>query len=244
MLEKLPDWAVKPPYNMIITGGAGSGKSSLLYSLLKSVYHKFYDVIYIFNKCRDSDDVWRGLEGEKRPVVEVYNDFDDEKLGVIIKEIEEVQDEQREMGKRPINVLMVFDDCLYSGVIKRGATNFNQLVINRRHWNISIIFTAQNYKGLDPSLRVNNVNALCVCGLNDREVKMIGEEHNGGLCSEEAMAGMYNSVKEADPFGFLVINYQKPREERFSMNFCKIMNPRDEATWVKKIIDDTDAEKS
>jgi hypothetical protein len=229
MIEKLPEWAIKPPFSMIIVGGAGSGKSSLLYTLLSKTYRKFFDVIYIFNRCRDSDDVWRGLEGEKRPVVEIHNDYLDEEVAEVIKEIEEVQEEQREMKKRPVNVLFVFDDCLYSGVIKKGGqkSSFNELIINRRHLNASVIFTAQNYMGLEPGMRTNNVSAVAIMGLNDRELKLISNEHNGGLATEEQIAKMYQKVKERDPFGFLVINYQRPRNERFSMNFSRVLDARE-----------------
>lgn len=229
MIDKLPPWSVKPPFSMIIVGGAGSGKSSLLYTLLSKTYKKFFDVIYIFNRCRDSDDVWRGLEGEKRPVVEIHNDYDDEELAKVISEAEDIQEEQRELKKRPVNILFVFDDCLYSGVIKKGGQKsaFNELIINRRHLNASVIFTAQNYIGLEPGQRTSNVSAVCVMGLNDRELKLISGEHNGGLATEEQIGKMYKHIKDKDPFGFLVINYQKPRDERFLMNFTDVLNPRD-----------------
>jgi len=229
MIDKLPKYAIKPPFSMIIVGGAGSGKSSLLYTLLSKTYKKFFDVIYIFNRCRDSDDVWRDMEGEKRPVVEIHNDYDDTEVSEVIREIEEVQEEQREMKKRPVNVLFVFDDCLYSGVIKKGGSRsaFNELIINRRHLNASVIFTAQNYMGLEPGMRTNSVCAVCVMGLNDRELKLISAEHNGGMATEDELMKMYQHIKEKDPFGFLVIDYQKPRKERFNMNFTKTLNPRE-----------------
>jgi hypothetical protein len=231
MIDKIPNSMLKPPFSMIITGGAGSGKSSLLYTLLKKTYRRFFDVIYIFNRCRDSDDVWRSLEGEKKPIIEIFNEYDDEKLGEIIKEIEDVQEEQRELDKRPVNVLFVFDDCLYSGIVKKGNSKnvFNELIINRRHLNASVIFTSQNYMGLEPGMRTNNLSGLCVMGCNTREMALISAEHNGGIVDDKILMKMYDDIKEKDPYGFLVINYQRPREERFCYNFVDVIRHKKES---------------
>jgi len=102
--------------------------------------------------------------------VQIYNHYDNEELLDILKNLDEEQQERR-MAKpekrRLLNVLFVFDDMIYSGICsayKKSAVD--ELVINRRHMNATVMITSQSYKALNQNIRTNNVSQMIVLRAN------------------------------------------------------------------------------
>ena len=215
----------KPPFFIIIQGSVGSGKTSLLYSLLKNYQNKnFFDVIIFYNRVADSDKVWETFEKEKKTAIEIYHNYNNNKLIDMIDNIDQVQEQRRQKKKRPLNILFVFDDMAYSNIVSRGkSTALDQLVINRRHYNISLIITSQTYKALNQNLRTNNLSHLILLRANLRDLKNIAEDHNAGMCEEEDFIEMYKTVKEGGQYDFLVVDYQDKPTDIFKKNFTEII---------------------
>lgn len=229
LIETLDKDLPKPPFFIIIQGSVGSGKTSLLYSLLNS-YQKnnFFDVIYFYNRVSDSDKVWLKFEKEKKTAVEVFNNYRDDRLLYQIDVIDKVQNKRREKKKRPLNILFVFDDMAYSNIVSRGkSTALDQLVINRRHYNVSLIVTSQTYKALNINLRTNNLSHLVLLRANLKDLKMIAEDHNAGMIEEDDFVELYNEVKKKGKYNFLVVDYQDDPDKIFKQNFNEILKISD-----------------
>jgi len=231
-IQQLEKELPKPPFFMIIQGSVGSGKTSLLYSLLKA-YQKnnFFDIIYFYNRVSDSDPVWASFEKKKKTAVEIFNHYRNDQLINLIDNIDEVQKERREKKKRPLNILFVFDDMAYSNIVSRSkSTALDQLVINRRHYNISLIITSQTYKALNQNLRTNNLSHMVLLRANLKDLKMISEDHNAGMVEENDFIEMYNTIKKqkGGEYDFLVVDYQDKPENIFKKNFKEIIRITDE----------------
>lgn len=214
----------KPPFFMIIQGSVGSGKTSLLYSIIKNYQSKkFFDIIYFYNRVSDSDKVWLDFES-KKTAVDLYHNYNDNKLLNLIEEIDIVQKSRRERNKRPLNILFVFDDMAYSNIVRKGKnTALDQLVINRRHYNISLIITSQTYKALNQNLRTNNVSHFILLRANLKDLKLIAEDHNAGMVEMDDFIDMYQMVKEGDKYNFLVVDYQDDPKKIFKKNFTEVI---------------------
>lgn len=227
-IKELEKELPKPPFFMIIQGSVGSGKTSLLYSLLKAYQDKnFFDVIIFYNRVSDSDEVWEKFE-TKKTAIELYHDYNDAKLIEIINQLDGVQSERREKKKRPLNVLFVFDDMAYSNIVRKNkSTALDQLVINRRHYNASLIITSQTYKALNINLRTNNLSQLVLLRANLKDLKMIAEDHNAGMIEEKEFINLYDSVKKGGQYDFLVVDYQDKPENIFKRNFKEVIKIED-----------------
>jgi len=227
-IKELEKELPKPPFFMIIQGSVGSGKTSLLYSLLKAYQDKnFFDVIIFYNRVSDSDEVWEKFE-TKKTAIELYHDYNDAKLIQIINQLDGVQSERREKKKRPLNVLFVFDDMAYSNIVRKNkSTALDQLVINRRHYNASLIITSQTYKALNINLRTNNLSQLVLLRANLKDLKMIAEDHNAGMIEEKEFINLYDSVKKGGQYDFLVVDYQDKPENIFKRNFKEVIKIED-----------------
>lgn len=238
-LNKLNSVLPKPPFFFLIQGSVGSGKTSLLYSLLRN-YQKinYFDIIYIYNRVKDSDKVWQTFEKYKIikkknkeeeikyiTSIEIYNDYDNKQLKNLIDAIDETQTQRRTEGKRPLNILFVFDDMAYSGITKRASapSSLDQLIINRRHYNISIVITSQTYKALSMNARTNNLTHMVLMKANKKDLELIAEDHNAGEVSTEDFIIMYKTIKKGNKYDFLVVDYTDEQERRFKKNFEEVI---------------------
>jgi len=184
--KKLPAYLPTPPFLMVVQGSAGSGKSSFTWSLVNEYQKKkYFDLILIWNRCSDSNHAWKKLETSKTNL-DLFSHYDDEEFRTIIEGIDEIQGTRREQKKAPYNILMILDDMVMSNITGRGSgrpTALDEMIINRRHHNVSILITSQNYKSLSPNARTNNLSMLVLLRAGDRDKKLIHEEHNSGEAS-------------------------------------------------------------
>ena len=94
MTAKLPKELPPCGSMVLIQGSAGAGKSSILYSMMKN-YQKsqrkgYFQVIIVFNRCADSDFVWKSFK-TKHTEVKVFSHYDDEEMLEMFDNINELQ---------------------------------------------------------------------------------------------------------------------------------------------------------
>jgi len=227
--EKLPSYLPPARGLIILQGSAGSGKSSLLYSMIaKYQKQNYFDIIIVYNRCSDSNFVWKGFQTKKTDV-ELFNSYNNDELMDIIENLNEEQQNRRNAKpskRKLLNVLFIFDDMIYGGICssyKQSA--LDELVINRRHMNATIMITSQSYKALNQNIRTNNVSQMIVIRANIKDLCNIGEEHNAGVCSVDDFIGMYNLCKSKGNYEYLVVDYRKPQDQMFMRGFKNVLKP-------------------
>jgi hypothetical protein len=162
---------------MLICGRVNSGKSSLMFNLLrnKRMYkNKFHRIFMISpsyktinDKCIDYFDY-------------VSPDFNDEALQEIKELINKDDDD-----KFIYHNLLILDDCVAQ--IEKNSKIFLEFCLNRRHMGggVSIMLTTQQYRKIP--LIVRNQISCCVFFQtnNSKELEAIYEEYGNYLSKEQ-----------------------------------------------------------
>ena len=228
--NKLPDSRElpKPPFYIMIQGSVGSGKSSLLYSLMKAYQPKgkeYFDMIVVFNANKDSDIVFQSFEKHNKVSLQIFNYYDDDSMRDFVEEMNTIQEQRKADGKPPLSVLVVLDDMIARGI----STNVNRpnglsdLLINRRHINTSIIITSQSFKSLNKIMRSTNVSQFFLMRANNEDLISIAQAHNAGKVSAQQFIDMYNFCKSKGEYKYLVIDYQAPPHQIFKYGLEEII---------------------
>lgn len=221
--NKLPhhDVLFKPPFTMAVLGAIASGKSSFTYSLIHQHYKKYFDEVVVVCGTLDSKQSWEGMNQRK---VVFLDAFDESAFSAYIKQLEEDQAERKAKGKFPIRVLMILDDCVFDNFHKNRGVLEN-LFMTCRHYFISIILCLQHSKQITPAIR-NQIMYYVLHRLTANDLKKVADEHSNLLSSDEFIK-MYNDIHKQGKHEFLIVNYKKPMNERFSHRFTKIISIAD-----------------
>ena len=214
-LEKIEEPLPKKSMAMYIVGAPGSGKTSLLLSLLlsKTAYLKKFDKVYLMSGSLQT------LPPElisNLPPDQVFDEYN-------IDSIYEKVKEEKDSALNP-NVLFILDD-----VVKDiRAKTFNKLILNRRHIiqnstnpkvkaGCSIWITSQTYNLLELQIR-KNMNAIILFPTaNRKELECIKNELMMDLDEKEQNAILKYAWSK--PYGFLFIRMDKPKALKYYSNF-------------------------
>lgn len=126
-------------------GRPRSGKTSLLFSLIKGVLKKCFHRIYVFqpseSRASMSDDIFGKL-----PQDQVYSELS-------LDNLQEVMDRIRIDANKGLNSLIIFDDQTAHLKKKDTMQLFKELIYNRRHLRTSLYFCVQTYYSVPKDLR-------------------------------------------------------------------------------------------
>lgn len=158
---------IKTPFIVNIAGHCGSGKSYFISYLVRSMAGSFNCICVFSNTAQFTDDYefLKKIEnGDLRTFVKGSLEAEE-----TIKKLMAIQKKNRQNDNKR-NVLIIFDDIF--GSIKDSKT-FKDLVSTFRHYNISIVFSAQYITASASYLReISNyivifhqrtLNALKIC---------------------------------------------------------------------------------
>ena len=162
-------------FNMILVGASGSGKSNLLYSLLKRGmknrvrhgYRKVFNHVIVCSPSMGSakDDIFDGLDEEKK-----WEEFGMDFLN-FVDEHTKLASENNE------TTLIVLDDV---GSQLRKKQNIEKALVsmmqNRRHKRLSCMMIVQQYKNLPTGIRSNLTHGAIFRPVNSKEGTAIHEE--------------------------------------------------------------------
>jgi hypothetical protein len=222
-LAKLDKSLCKLPANIFCMGSCGSGKSSILWSLLTQgfIYGKkkksVFDEALIYLGTLDAKETF-----EKKLPIEnklVLDEFEAESFSEYLNDLKAHQMEKLEDGKPPLNTLIIFDDMLGEALLKRpktgGPAPLQRLTISSRHeCNTTIIFNSQVYKNSGfstPSIR-NNITTYIISRMSRAEIEKIAEEISDDYEPEEWIA-IYDKIIASKPYNFVVFDTRRPIAE-------------------------------
>ena len=217
----------KLPATFCVLGRCGSGKSSILYSLLTEGYthgkskKSIFDEAIIYLGSQDSIKAFEKLPINNKLVLQEFNPADFEEY---LDSLKTHQMEKLDAHKSPLNSLFVFDDFVGKGLTKSyngKSSPLERLALTSRHEaNSTIFFCSQVYKNSgfsSPSVR-NNTTTYIISQMTRPEIEKIAEEHCQDLTQDEFIA-VYESVMKKRPYNFIVIDYRRPLDKRITERF-------------------------
>jgi hypothetical protein len=181
----------------ILLGPTGSGKSNIIKNVL---YHKewryvspngkgYFDEVYAFMGSLDDVEELKQLTKKYRleDTISVHNEYDDNLVRKLYRDIEEENSQLISEGKEPSRVLFIFDDQVCNNLSRIGKlTCIDRIFIQGRHAFISTIISTQKAKMLNQNMRVLNVSHFTVFhGTNSYDLNTVSQEHNGNLTPDE-----------------------------------------------------------
>ena len=217
----------KLPVTMVQLGRVGSGKSSILYSLLtegyvygknkKSVFDEM--VFYIGNK--ESNHAFEKIKCDNKVILHEFNEPD---LEEYLDNLKSHNLERLEKNKHPIQAAIILDDMAGVQLLKKqkgkAYSVMERLLLTSRHEaNCSVFFLSQVYKsgGFTTPLCRNNVMCWTISNMSKPEMEKIAEDHSQQYSPKEFIA-MYNKAMEK-PYNFITIDYRRPLNERIWEQF-------------------------
>lgn len=211
----------------MILGQCGSGKSSVLYSLLTEgyVYGKKKKSIF------DEGIVYLGTQDaigafEKLPIKNhiVLQEFDPDDFEEYLDDLKAHQMEKLGRNKPPMNTILIFDDFVGQNLMKHNknkASPLERLALTSRHeCNASIVFCSQVYRGSGFSHPVvrNNITTYILCQMSRPEIQKIAEELSGDMTPDEFIQ-IYDKVMAKKRYNFMVYDTRRPLDMRWTERF-------------------------
>jgi hypothetical protein len=216
------------PATFYLMGACGSGKSSILYSLIVNgyVYGKskksVFDEMLVYLGTLDSKSAFEKLPIENKLILDEYDPatFEEYQNDLKMHQMEKLND-----NKAPLNTLLVFDDFVGAGLMKKPRPNvappIEKLCLTSRHeCNASIFFLSQCYKNSGfsvPSVR-NNITCFVVSRMNRSELVKIAEELSDDYEPDEFLEH-YDRIMAKSPYNFITRDIRRPISERWREKF-------------------------
>jgi hypothetical protein len=152
----------------LLCGRAGSGKTSLLFSMFKSpdIFKKVFHNIFLFQPFASAssvkNNVFDAIDEDQK-----FNELNEENLSGVM---ETVRNEDKKY-----NNCIIFDDM--TAYLKYGEVEklLKELVFNRRHYRTSIFFLVQSYVSVPSQIRKLFSN-LFIFKVSKKELETIRDE--------------------------------------------------------------------
>jgi hypothetical protein len=217
----------KIPANILLLGRCGSGKSSILYTLLTKGYtygpknKSLFDEAVFYIGTLDSKHIFEKLPIKNSLVLEEFDPVDFQKY---LDDLRTHQLEKLEKNKPPMNTLICFDDFVGNALMKRlntKASPLEKLILTSRHEaNCSVIFCSQVYRSSGfstPTVR-NNLTTIILAQMSRIELEKISEEFAGDMTKDEFIT-IYDRIMAKKPYNFMVMDTRRPLNARWTEQF-------------------------
>jgi GTPase SAR1 family protein len=150
----------EPPFNMLISGITGCGKTHLILDLLETEYRNKFDYIIIicptfaYNKTYHRKFILNDPDVFAIAIIDKLNEI----LDVVLKKFGDIKEQ----------TLIIIDDCanLYDAKLK--ATALTKLAFHGRHINLSTWVITQKYNAIVKDFR-ENIKVLILFYDKDKE---------------------------------------------------------------------------
>ena len=174
------NWPYIPdhPYRILIIGGSGSGKTSLLLNLIKN--QPDIDKIYLYVKD-PYESKYQYLINKRESVG--TNHFNDPKAFIDYSNDMHVYENIDDYNPDKQNkILIVLDDMIADMINhKKLKSIVSELFIRGRNLNISLVFITQSYFKVPKDVRLNTTHSFIAKIPNKRELQQIATNHSSNI---------------------------------------------------------------
>lgn len=208
--------------HVILVGTTGSGKTNCLCNYIQrtAVNGKptFQHMILVY---KVDEPLYRTLQEQLGDNITCYRS---------IKDLPPVQMFPESGEKNPMQLLLVFDDCV-NDVSRDDLKKMDDYYAFGRKHGFTIFFLSQSYFATHKFLRLQSSYVILNSISDKRDLRLILKTYNVGVDVDTAEL-MYRYAKEKrspDDIPFLKINARGdcPIEKKFSRNFRTFLNPED-----------------
>ena len=139
---------IRPGYTVILYGPRRSGKSTFIRNICQRIRPWYPDVV-VFTTTKDSGEYFGFI-----PIENVIDGLDEDLLmKLILNQRRKKREESRGKDQGNYELLVIIDDCMSEKL--RYKDIFNKVFFNGRHYNITLIVTVQDVKGVAPAATIN-----------------------------------------------------------------------------------------
>ncbi len=184
----------------LLIGSAGSGKTSLLFSMFKSpkLMKKVFHNIYLFQPKASGGSIKNNIF-DTLPQEQRYYELDGESLGDVMDTIKEED--------KSFNNCIIFDDMTAYLKDNQVEKQLKELIFNRRHYRTSVFFLVQSYISVPLQIRKLFSN-LFVFKVSKKELKTIFDEL---LEKQKDCYLEISSIVFDKPYEYLFLNAETQR---------------------------------
>ena len=199
---KHKNWPYIPdhPYRILIIGGSGSGKTSVLLDLIEK--QPDIDKIYLYAKdpyeakyqylINKTEDVGINHFKDLKAFREYSNDMNN-----VYKNINYYNPDKEN------KILIVFDDMIADMVQNKKLNSIITEFIRGRKLNISLVYTTQSYFKVPKDVRLNTTHFFITKILSNGELQQIVINHSSDISTED-FVNIYRKCT-AEPYFFLLM---------------------------------------
>jgi len=211
---KLSEQGVIPKLgsSILLVGKSGSGKSVLLYNLLKDkrFYGSAFKRVFLCSPTGDFDDTLQGLE---LPEGQIFTDL--KQAAVAIGSIHKAQAEQiQQHGNGPVAQYALALDDVIGDTKFMGSPSFLRSFIAPRHFNFTTFLCSQHLRKVPKAARLQAA-MVCLFACSRSEMDTICEEYCPSCMSKQGFEAMLERVWNEGPHEFVSIHLRQPLETRY-----------------------------
>ena len=165
----------QPPFNMLIVGMTGSGKTQFLLDMLETEYNRVFDYIIIVCPTIEWNTTyinWSHLSDHG--VIQIP--CSQEMINHILKAVSTIF--------RGTNTLIIVDDCAASQAVKKRVSELVCLAISARHYNLSVIVLTQQLSSVAKPFRENISRLVTFYNPSRKDMKVITDDYLNGVPQE------------------------------------------------------------
>jgi len=184
-----------------ICGKMGQGKTSLLTSLVKSVFKKCFETIYVFMPSNSRASIENDIYGKHLPKEQLFDTLDYDNISQVYEEIQEHSAEG-------YNSLIIIDDFQVALKDPEIIKILQKIITKMRHLRTTIFLLQQNFQALAKPLR-ELVSNLIVFNLGKSQLEKIFDE------VIQLDKDKYQQIIDTcftDPHDWILINLHKSRK--------------------------------
>jgi len=219
------------PMRGVFVGATGSGKTSIMKSLVFNDFKKYFKQVYLFSGTAKTINEFKDIHKHIKAPFEliVMSGYNDGK----VKELIDAREDKIREGQSVEPCLYIFDDLAYANISKKHTNNqIDRIFQAGRHTKASVFITAQKYTNLNASTRAGNPSIVFVFRNGMRDIKTIFEEQGSEYVDTfEEFMRIYRREVVRNKFGFIAIDKMRG----------VIRNSKFEA--IKQVMDDVEDEE-
>ena len=187
-------------YN-VVCGKMGQGKTSLLTNLVKNVFNKCFENIYVIMPSNSRASIENDIFGKHIPAEQLYDTLTPEILMDIYEKLQENSDEG-------YNSLLLIDDFQAQLKEPEIVKALQKIITKMRHLRTTVFLLQQNFQALVKPLR-QLVSNLIVFNLGKSALDFIFEEI---VQMEKKKIQSLIDISFKDPHDWILINFHRSKK--------------------------------